>query len=179
MFVCHPSNSQFSLGYRPDLESKKSPDTIIRKTLNLVITILAAQNIPLPPGDSSARGFEPYVKIELHVEGPSEAHGGPIPDDGHEREGEYKARSRTYKGVDVDFATGDRLEFPPVPAVMEELSWVRFTVRDDEIGRDDLAAWACVRLDRLGQGYRFVHLLDCEGRLTKGVMLVKVEKSMV
>jgi hypothetical protein len=56
---------------------------------------------------------------------------------------------------------------------------VRFTVRDDEIGRDDLAAWACVRLDRLGEGYRFVHLLDSEGRLTEGVVLVKVEKKLV
>jgi hypothetical protein len=56
---------------------------------------------------------------------------------------------------------------------------VRFTVRDDELGRDDLAAWACVRLDRLGQGYRFIHLVDARGRLTDGTILVKVEKSLV
>lgn len=55
---------------------------------------------------------------------------------------------------------------------------MRFTVRDDEIGRDDLAAWACVRLDRLGQGYRFIHLLDSKGALTEGVVLVKVEKTL-
>ncbi|MCW5954744.1 MAG: hypothetical protein KIT69_21020, partial [Propionibacteriaceae bacterium] len=68
--------------------------------------------------------------------------------------------------------------FRNVPHIVDELSWVRFTVRDDEIGRDDLAAWACVRLDRLGCGYRFVHLLDCEGRTTEGVVLVKVDKKL-
>jgi phosphatidylinositol phospholipase C, delta len=62
---------------------------------------------------------------------------------------------------------------------MDELTFVRFTVRDDEIGRDDLAAWACVRLDRLGDGYRFVHLLDANARLTEGVILLKVEKQFV
>lgn len=62
---------------------------------------------------------------------------------------------------------------------MDELSWVRFTIRDDEVGKDDLAAWACVRLDRLGQGYRFVHLMDCEGRVTEGVVLVKIDKKLV
>ncbi|KAF4447213.1 hypothetical protein FALBO_16978 [Fusarium albosuccineum] len=167
-------------GYRPNRhdDDDGSNNTIIRKSLHLTITVLAAQNIPLPPGDTSARGFEPYLKVELHVEGPDEFHGGPIPNDGHEREGEYKARTRTHRGQAADFG-GERLEFPPVPHVVDELSWVRFTVRDDEIGKDDLAAWACVRLDRLGQGYRFVHLLDCEGRLTDGAIFVKIDKKLV
>lgn len=55
---------------------------------------------------------------------------------------------------------------------------MRFTVRDDEIGRDDLAAWACVRLDRLGQGYRFIRLMDHKGAVTDGAVLVKVEKTL-
>ncbi|KAF5018500.1 hypothetical protein F66182_9505 [Fusarium sp. NRRL 66182] len=165
-------------GYRPDRHDRETNQAIVRKTLHLTITVLAAQNIPLPPGDTSASGFEPYVKVELHVEGPQEFHGGPVPNDGHEREGEYKARTRTHRGRLVDFFA-DRLEFPPVPHVVDELSWVRFTVRDDEIGRDDLAAWACMRLDRLGHGYRFVHLMDCEGRVTDGAIFVKIEKKLV
>ncbi|KAI1052226.1 hypothetical protein LB507_007787 [Fusarium sp. FIESC RH6] len=165
-------------GYRPNRNDEEIVSTIPRKTLHLTITVLAAQNIPLPPGDKSARGFEPYVKVELHVEGPDEYHGGPIPNDGHEREGEYKARTHTQRGDTVDFA-GEPLEFPPVPHVVDELSWVRFTVRDDEIGRDDMAAWACMRVDRLGHGYRFVHLMDCEGRITNGAILIKVDKKLV
>ncbi|KAM0436759.1 hypothetical protein ACHAPT_002470 [Fusarium lateritium] len=171
-------------GYRPkrsigdDDGNDDVPNTITRKTLHLTITVLAAQNLPLPPGDTSARSFEPYLKAELHVEGPDEFHGGPIPNDGHEREGEYKARTRTHRGLAPDFG-GERLDFPPVPHVVDELSWVRFSIRDDEIGKDDLAAWACVKLDRLGQGYRFIHLMDCEGRVTDGVVFVKIDKKLV
>ncbi|KAF5570055.1 1-phosphatidylinositol-4 5-bisphosphate phosphodiesterase [Fusarium phyllophilum] len=165
-------------GYRPNRNDEETENNIIRKSLHLTITVLAAQNIPLPPGDTSTRGFEPYVKVELHVEGPDEFHGGRVPNEGHEREGEYKARTKTHRGNMVDFA-GERLEFPTVPHVVDELSWVRFTVRDDEIGRDDLAAWACMRLDRLGNGYRFVHLMDCEGRITDGAIFIKVDKKLV
>jgi hypothetical protein len=60
--------------------------------------------------------------------------------------------------------------------VVPELAFVRFTVRDDDIGRDDLAAWACVRVDRLREGWRFVHLLDARGVETEGVLLVRVTK---
>lgn len=166
-------------GYRPIREQDDTAsNTIVRKTLKLAITVLAAQNIPLPPGDSSAKGFEPYIKVELHVEGPEELQGAKMPNNGHEREGEYKVRSQTHRGCDPDLGA-ERLAFPSVPHVVDELSWVRFTIRDDEIVRDDLAAWACVRLDRLGHGYRFVHLLDCEGRLTNGALFIKIEKSLI
>ena len=60
--------------------------------------------------------------------------------------------------------------------MVPELAFVRFTVRDDDIGRDDLAAWACVRVDRLREGWRFVHLLDARGVETEGVLLVRVTK---
>ena len=54
----------------------------------------------------------------------------------------------------------------------------RLKIHDDEIGKDDLAAWACVRLDRLQQGFRFVHLLDAKGEQTRGLLLVKITKSL-
>lgn len=54
----------------------------------------------------------------------------------------------------------------------------RFKIQDEEIGKDDLAAWACIRLDRLKSGYRFVHLMDCAGFRSKGVLLVHVEKTL-
>ncbi len=55
----------------------------------------------------------------------------------------------------------------------------RFKIQDDEIGKDDLAAWACIRLDRLRSGYRFVHLRDAAGIESKGVILVGIVKSLV
>ena len=52
----------------------------------------------------------------------------------------------------------------------------RFKIQDDRMGRDTLAAWACIRLDRLQRGYRFVHLLDAKGMESSGVLLIKVSK---
>ncbi|KAF2498432.1 hypothetical protein BU16DRAFT_524547 [Lophium mytilinum] len=49
---------------------------------------------------------------------------------------------------------------------------------DDEHFNDDLAAWACFRLDRLQPGLRMIHLYDAHGVLTKGVLFVRIEKSV-
>lgn len=45
----------------------------------------------------------------------------------------------------------------------------------DKFVGDTLAAWACIRLDRLQRGYRFVHLFDAKGIQTKGVILAKID----
>lgn len=58
------------------------------------------------------------------------------------------------------------------------MSFFRFKIQDDEFGKDDLAAWACIRLDRLNEGYRFVRLLDANGDGSRGVLLVKITKSL-
>ena len=59
------------------------------------------------------------------------------------------------------------------------LSIYRFKIQDEKIGKDDLAAWACIRLDRLRGGYRFVHLLDGAGLESKGVLLVAIQKTLI
>ncbi|KAL2141364.1 hypothetical protein VTI28DRAFT_2494 [Corynascus sepedonium] len=149
-------------------------------TMDLTIQVLAGQSLPLPPGDDNPSSFRPYVKVELHVEEPGErlsrAGADAVPEEGKEKEGEYKAKTKSRKGCDPDFSGGKEspLNFEGVPGVVPELSFVRFLVRDDEVGRDSLAAWACVRVDRLREGYRFVHLVDAEGVETEGTLLVKV-----
>ncbi|KAG5927578.1 hypothetical protein E4U42_002085 [Claviceps africana] len=165
-------------GYRPTISSESISDTVSYKTLNLKITFLAAQSIPLPPGDRSSKGFCPYVKTELHVDAcNSHALGRTSSSDSHDSAIRYKARTKTHKGTEIDFAS-QQISFSDVDGIVEELTFVRFLVRDDELGIDDLSAWACVRLDRLGQGFRFIHLLDAKGRLTEGSILVKVEKTL-
>lgn len=47
---------------------------------------------------------------------------------------------------------------------------------DDERLRDDMAGWACIRLDRLQPGYRMIHLYNADGMLTKGFLFVKITK---
>lgn len=43
----------------------------------------------------------------------------------------------------------------------------------------NILSWACIRLDRLQQGYRFVRLFDPRGRpIRGGKLLVKIEKNL-
>ena len=55
----------------------------------------------------------------------------------------------------------------------------RFKIQDDKIGKDTLAGWSCIRLDRLRSGYRFVHLRDGAGMESKGMLLVGIQKNVV
>ncbi|CAJ2505795.1 Uu.00g131890.m01.CDS01 [Anthostomella pinea] len=153
---------------------------IKHQTLDLQITVLAAQNLPMPEKDDKASGFKPYLKVELHTEPPHAlgmAHLNELRENGKAKGGEYKAKTKTQRGVNPDF-NGETLEFTKVGGVVPELAFVRFLVKDDELVSDDLAAWACVRLDRLRNGYRFVHLFNRQGEISGGVVLIKVEKSL-
>ena len=173
-------------GNNPDPEADTQADAVQHYTMDLTIDVLAAQNLPLPPGDTNIDSFRPYLKVELHVEEPGERHGtDELPQDGKEKEGEYKAKTKSLKGCgrDPDWWKGSdrktqQLKFDNIPGVVPELSFVRFLVLDDEIGGDSLAAWACVRLDRLREGYRFVHLLDAKGMETDAAVLIKVSKKL-
>lgn len=39
-------------------------------------------------------------------------------------------------------------------------------------------AWACIRLDRLQEGYRLIKLKDDDGYPCDGMLLVKIEKKV-
>lgn len=55
----------------------------------------------------------------------------------------------------------------------------RFKVEDEGLVKDKLAAWACIRLDRLQRGYRFIDLKDAHGKPSAGKLLVKIEKLFI
>jgi phosphatidylinositol phospholipase C delta len=55
----------------------------------------------------------------------------------------------------------------------------RLKVEDEGYANNKLAAWACIRLDRLQQGYRLIKLMDAKGIATDGLLLVKIEKAVV
>lgn len=145
-------------------EAENSPGTS-----QLSVEFLAGQNIPPPTGVDVAK-FHPYVKCELHVESDLSA-------DGTAKDGEYKQSTKPSSTSDPDFKR-EVLRFDNIPALTPALSFVRFKVMQGErFAHDDMAAWACIRLDRLGSGYRFVHLFDSKGTPTKGVILVRIDYS--
>ena len=91
---------------------------IKRLTLDLTVELIAAQNLPLPPGDKEASRFHPYVKCQLHVDSRTErSTAEDQKDDG------LKWRSKTAKGVDPAFQ--ETLHFPAVTGVIEKLSFLR------------------------------------------------------
>lgn len=105
-------------GYRSD-----PAEPIEWKTLDLKITVLAAQHIPMEEGQT-AKGFHPYVKCEIHVETGEETLDG-----GKQKEGEYKAKT-TYGTTDhPDFGPqGQTLLFPTIEKVVEELTFIRLVL---------------------------------------------------
>ncbi|CAE6372806.1 unnamed protein product [Rhizoctonia solani] len=121
-----------------------------------------------------AEGFEPYVEVQLLADG--------LHEDG------VKGRNKTLRGVDVVWEERGSLGLgasdPPeitlkASNIVPDTSFVRFLLKDDEFGTDDLAGWACIRLDRLQPGYRFIRLYDLHGKLTdSGCLFVKIRKEI-
>ncbi|KAF2754126.1 PLC-like phosphodiesterase [Pseudovirgaria hyperparasitica] len=144
-------------------------------TMDLEIEFFAGQDLPLPPEEDPTK-FHPYVKCEIHVEQPEERFGEPK-GGSKAKEGEYKERTKTAKGLNPDFKR-EVLRFKNVSGVVPALSFVRFKLMDDDRLRDDLAGWACYRVDRLQPGYRMLHLYDSEGVLSKGVIWVRITKTL-
>ncbi|KAI4256055.1 MAG: hypothetical protein L6R42_006423 [Xanthoria sp. 1 TBL-2021] len=97
---------------------------ISHKTLSLSIEILAAQELPLPIGDHKPHSFKPYVKCELHIEKQEERTGASIEGGGRSKDGEYKFKSKSCRGIEPNFG-GEKADFANVPTVVEELSFLR------------------------------------------------------
>ncbi|KAF4345733.1 1-phosphatidylinositol-4 5-bisphosphate phosphodiesterase [Fusarium beomiforme] len=153
------------------------------RTLNLKITVFAGQHIPVQAGDAadvgrSASTLRPVIKAELHVDKPTDAER-----DAYVQEYKYKDKTDVGKTDHPDFGPqGSLLQFLNIPKVVEELSFIRFKVEDDsaKLGSSPLLAWACIRLDRLCPGYRFIRLMDSKPRAVPGgKLLVKIEKTLV
>lgn len=157
---------------------------IPHRTLDLVITVLAGQHIPLPEGyvSSYSRSLRPMVKCELHMEKLEERLAGST-ENIRMREFDYKQKTGAGKTDHPDYSgVKNELHFLGIQRVVEQLSFVRFKVEDDvprlvSLKSDPSSGWACIRLDRLATGYRFVNLLDAHGNKTNGVLLIRVVKN--
>lgn len=127
-WVLKPRGYRGSIGGgRTKLSTESQADAITHYTLDLSITVIAGQRIPLPIGDSRPGSLRPYVKCELHVEKPEERSGQSIEGGGLAKDGEYKRHTRTSQTIDPDFGL-ERLDFVGVPGVAQELSFVRLVV---------------------------------------------------
>ncbi|KAF3003101.1 hypothetical protein E8E13_008100 [Curvularia kusanoi] len=163
-------------GYRSSDKSPSSqglPDVQLKILERLSIQIIAAQDIPLPSACDDPNNFRPYVKVELHTDAYISK---PIEQDaesGHAKGTKFKAQTTNSRGTSPYFE-GEVLDFQNVECVIPKLAFVTFVIMNEVVGPDVMAAWACIRLDRLKSGYRLVHLMDKQGITSKGVLLVRI-----
>ncbi|KAJ8133496.1 hypothetical protein O1611_g126 [Lasiodiplodia mahajangana] len=163
-------------GYRSDDKGLSVQSTALSyRSFDLNITVLSAQHLPLPEGmpRHKSHTFRPFVKCELHIEKADERSRGPT---------EWKRQTGSGKTDHPEFKMDRRvLSFKDIYKVEESLSFVRFRVEHDQSLRlplgETFAAWACIRLDRLATGHRFIPLLDPDGNETNGYLFVKVQKT--
>jgi hypothetical protein len=163
-------------GYRSSAESTSIHEepTIPQMALNrLAIKILAIQDIPLANTNDNPNDFRPYVKVELHTDAYISSLIQYDNESGHVKGTKFRAQTTNRKGTSPDFE-GEVLDFQNVECVIPQLAFVSFIVMNDVVGPDVLAAWACIRLDRLKSGYRVISLLDKQGGASRGVMLVHI-----
>ncbi|KAG8733137.1 hypothetical protein FRC11_008490 [Ceratobasidium sp. 423] len=121
-----------------------------------------------------AEGFKPYVEVQLLADGLGE--------------NGVRGRNRALRGVDVVWEERGSLGLgtsdPPeivlkASNVVPAVSFVSFLLKNEGLATDGMAGWACVRLDRLQPGYRFIRLYDLHGRLTEnGCLFVKIQKEI-
>ncbi|KAJ0104198.1 phosphatidylinositol-specific phospholipase C [Diaporthe amygdali] len=166
-----------------------------KKKISLCITILGGQHIPTPrvldaeesnekasTDDSDVRAipvvddndFRPKVKCYLHVESHRERN--PMKKMSEEEICKETKSAETRNPTWPEHES--KLEFPTVSHVVEKLSFVRFRVEHCGLIRDQRTAWACIRLDRLQEGYRLINLKDPGGGSTDGMLLVNVQKTI-
>ncbi|GAB7336396.1 hypothetical protein MBLNU13_g09116t2 [Cladosporium sp. NU13] len=159
----------------PAREASAGSDIVSKKLDKLAITIYAAQNLPLYQHGDDPASYAPYIKVQFHTEPDAlvamvgeDAGGGQVKEIG------YTGKTAKGRGTSPDFG-GDTVEFLNIDGVVPELAFVSFVVMNDVVGPDIMTAWACVRLDRLRLGYRFVRLHDKDGMPCKGIILIKTE----
>ncbi|KAK8097113.1 PLC-like phosphodiesterase [Apiospora kogelbergensis] len=157
-------------GYRGPKPGVSAPEPEVpgRDLNHFSVHVLAVQNLPLPPDARESNSMRPYLTMTLSVE--------PHPLETVKRE-PYVARTKTEQGVHPDFSQ-EVLSFDDIDGVTPELSFVVFQVMDDRPGIDPVTAAACLRLDRMKTGYRFIRLRDGQGQASDGIILVKIEKRM-
>ncbi|KAJ7479758.1 PLC-like phosphodiesterase [Mycena latifolia] len=125
--------------------------------------IVGISSLP-PPNGRAEKGYAAYVAAELF----------------HAQQ-DQKWRSKTAKTHDVhrvgaDLVWNERFEWE---YEADDLAFLRLTVMEEEFGRDDKMVVFCARVDHLQQGWRFVRMLDMEGKNSGATLLVRFSVSLL
>ncbi|KAI8721611.1 Phosphoinositide phospholipase C [Fusarium sp. LHS14.1] len=146
------------------------PDAVRTGFRDIVITVLSGFDIPDAADDEEYhirrdKSFlRPQVKVEIHFA------------QDKSDETVYTVKTETGTTKDPKFGAGGSRASFRTKWTLPQLTFVRFKVIDDQrsLLAPPLLGWACIRLDRLRQGYRLIELLDARGRVASGRLLVHI-----
>ncbi|KAK7443445.1 hypothetical protein VKT23_015618 [Stygiomarasmius scandens] len=123
--------------------------------------IIGVSSLP-PPKDHENESYSAYVKAELlHAK----------------QDQDWKSKSikaRDVPGQGGDFMWNDKFEWE---FEEDDLAFIRIVVKEKEWGKDDELAVFCARLEHLQQGWRFLRMMNLDGKDSGATMLVKFEIS--
>lgn len=113
----------------PGYQSAHPTAKPITHTLDLTLEIFAAQDLSLPANDHVEKWFHPYVNCQLHVEEPEPPTSTGTDKDKDDassasEKSSYRRCTKRSSGRNPDFE-GQKLIFPTVTSVIEELSFLR------------------------------------------------------
>lgn len=146
------------------------------------------------------QGFQTFRQGSIaHPEPRKKKHLGPIPGGGRgggrTKGGEYKRKMKTARTMNPNFGR-EVFKFESVRTITEEFTSVGYVVTNScgtilsspkltwffssiEVrDGDNLAAWACFRLDRLQTELRTICLYDANRARSKGLLLVRIGRTV-
>ncbi|KAJ3495344.1 hypothetical protein NLG97_g3458 [Lecanicillium saksenae] len=170
-------------GYRSsDTSTQTQHEAAEACSMNLTLTIFKALNIPVKGTAEEAFRNGPalrtFTRAEIRTGNFSDfKNDNTLTDETHAK------KTRVYKSDNPLFGRmGETLKFENIHDVVEELSFLLIKIDDvtvTGVRNWPTQAWACIRLDRLRSGYRFIQLMDIKGNLIQdGRLFVKIVKEL-
>ncbi|KAF7314301.1 Phosphoinositide phospholipase C [Mycena kentingensis (nom. inval.)] len=129
----------------------------------LTVDIAGISSLP-PPNGRSSKSFSTYLKAKLlHSE----------------QDLRWKSKvvkTHHFPGYGADLMINEKIEWE---YSKDELAFVRFTVMEHELGRDDKIVNFVARVDYLQPGWRLVRLLDMKGKDSGATLLARFTREKV
>ena len=114
----HRRDSKSGDSSRPDSFQGTASESFLR------LEIFSGQDVPLPKGVEDQKDFRPYLKVELHVDSPSEVRERSEPKATRAKDGELKQSIKSSHGIDPDFKR-QVVMFDGIPPLLPQLGFIR------------------------------------------------------
>jgi phosphatidylinositol phospholipase C delta len=134
-----------------------------RKSVNLSIEVISAQQLLRPFDLEGRRTLDPFVEVEVFIPDDKQSKGDSV---GFQKEDALRQRTKIVRGNGFNPSFGDKLVFSDVQTKYPDLVFVRWSVKIADKNASDKAqvlGTFTAKLEHLKKGYRTVPLVDNNG----------------